>query len=298
MSFDTLKKILSGDVANAGTFTVDYLPGRSAGSYRGGRFHEVNSFRTGRLTAESGKIGVSFGASSVTITNLTGQTMPEGSELFVQLDRIGPDDARRSLMFAKPQAMADLQTVIITLGNPVASDADGIVETQNCTLADGLATGINGAFASGGVATLDVARNVVAAWTGTAVLTVSGFDEYDQPMTESSASGTSMAGKKAFKRIASVTTSADITALTVGTGKVLGIPVFIPGAAHIIRSLQDGGIPTAGTALAGDLTKPTATTGDVRGTYAPNANPNGTIAFQLIACVDDVAFKGLPQYSA
>jgi hypothetical protein len=296
MSFDTLMRILASPVANNGTFTVQYLPDRAAGSYTGGRFHKVNSFLTGELTAESGKISVSFGASEITITNLTGQTIPAGAELVIQLDRIGPNEGNFNLPFANPDQMAELKTVIVSLGAPVASDPDGIVAEQNATLADGLATGINGALASGGETVLDVPRAVVAAWTGTAVVTVHGFDQYGNAMRESSASGTSLTGKKAFKRVTDVTTSANITALTVGTGKVLGLPVFLPGAAHVIRELQNGAAPTAGATVAGDLTAPTATTGDVRGTYAPNTNPNGSNSIQLVLALDDVAFKGLPQF--
>ena len=297
MAFDTLTRVLQSAVANAGTFTVEYPAGRSAGSYTGGRFHEVISNATGRLTAEAGVVSFSFGASNITITNNTGQTIPANSVLYVQLDRVGLDNDRDSMPIANPDKMAYLKHVIVSLGNPVASDADGIVASQAATAVGGLATGINGALASGGEAVLDVPRNVVAAWTGTAVLTVNGFDEYGQPMRESSASGTSFAGRKAFKRVTSITVSADVTGLTVGTGKVLGLPVLLPGSGYLIRSLQDGAQPTAGTPVAGDRTLPSATTGDVRGTYAPNSNPNGALSFQLILALDDAASRGLPQFA-
>ena len=296
MSFDTLKKILGSSVADAGTFTVQYPDGRRAGSYTGGRFHEVNSFATGRLTAEAGRVSFSFGSSEITITNNTGVTMPAGAELFIQLDRAGANSDRAGIPFANADKMGIVKPVLVSLGAAIASDADGIVAEQAATLADGLATGINGALASGGEAVLDVPRAIVAAWTGTAVVTVTGYDEYGMPMTESSASGTSLTGKKAFKRVTGVTTSADITALTVGTGKVLGLPVFLPGSGYVVRELQNGSPPTAGATVAGDLTKATATTGDVRGTYAPNTNPNGSNSIQLLLMVDDVGFKGIPQF--
>jgi hypothetical protein len=296
MSFDTLMRILASPVANGGTFTVQYPPNRGAGSYTGGRFHEVNSFMTGRLTAESGRVSFSFGASEITVTNLTGQTIPAGAELVVQLDRIGPNEGSFNLPFASPDQMAELKTIIVSLGAPIASAANNIVASQAATALSGLATGINGAIAANGVAVLDVPRAVVAAWTGTAVVTIHGFDQYGQPMRQSSASGTSLTGTKAFKRVTNVTTSADITGLTVGTSKVLGLPVFLPGAGHVLRTLQNGAIPTQGVIAAGDLTAPSATTGDVRGTYAPNTNPNGSNSIQLVLALDDVAFKGLPQF--
>jgi hypothetical protein len=241
-------------------------------------------------------VSFSFGSSEVTVTNLTGQTIPAGAELVVQLDRIGPNEGNFNLPFANPDQMAELKTVVVSLGAPIASAANNIVASQAATALSGLATGINGAIAANGAAVLDVPRAVVAAWTGTAVVTVHGFDQYGNAMRESSASGTSLTGKKAFKRVTNVTTSADITGLTVGTGKVLGLPVFLPGAGHILRTLQNGAIPTQGTIVAGDLTTPSATTGDVRGTYAPNTNPNGSNSIQIILALDDVAFKGLPQF--
>lgn len=295
MAFDTLTKVLSSAVADAGTFTVEYPAGRGAGSYTGGRFHEVISNATGRLTAEAGKVSFSFGASEITITNSTGQTIPTGAVLYIQLDRIGLDNDRDSIPLANMDKMAHLTTVVVSLGAPVASDADGIVAEQAATIADGLATGINGALAADGEVELDVPRAVVAAWTTAAVLTVTGFDEYGVAMSESSASGTSMTGKKAFKRVTGVTTSADITGLTVGTGKVLGLPVLLPGAGHVIGELENGTKATAGTTVKADLALATATTGDVRGTYAPNGAPNGSKSIQLILALDDVGSRSVPQ---
>src|SRR3546814_2228644 len=60
----------------------------------------------------------------------------------------------------------------VNLGAPLTADADGVCASQAITAAAGGT--INGAFATGGVATFDVPRNVVAAWTTAAVLPVTG----------------------------------------------------------------------------------------------------------------------------
>src|SRR3546814_17307616 len=60
----------------------------------------------------------------------------------------------------------------VNLGAPLTADADGVCASQAITAAAGGT--INGAFATGGVATLYVPRNVVAAWTTAAGLTVTG----------------------------------------------------------------------------------------------------------------------------
>jgi hypothetical protein len=294
MSFDTMTRMLSSAVANGGTFTVGYLDGRSAGSYTLGRFHKVNGTATGELTQEAGQVSFSFGASEITITNNTGQSIPAGSTLWIQCDRLGIDNPRVKL--TNPGKMGAMNTIVLSLGAPVALDADGIVASQAATSASGLATGINGALASDGACTLDVPRNVVAAWTNTAVLTVTGTDEYGVTIREASASGTSLTGKKAFKTVTGISVSADVTGLTVGTAKVLGLPVFLPAAGLVLAELQNGAVPTAGTTVAGDLTKATALTGDVRGTYAPNTNPNGSNSLQLVVAVDDADFRGVPQF--
>jgi len=70
---------------------------------------------------------------------------------------------------ADPEKMAALTMIRVNLGKPVASDSDGAVASQACTLATGLATGINGALATDGVATFDVKithRSAIAATPG------------------------------------------------------------------------------------------------------------------------------------
>jgi hypothetical protein len=194
--------------------------------------------------------------------------------------------------------LQNLRAHLVDFGAVDTADADGAVASQAATAASGLATGINGALASGGVAIFDVPRNVVAGWTNTAVITVTGTDEYGAVLKESSASGTSFTGKKAFKTVTGVSVSADVTGLTVGSGVVLGLPAFIPYAAgSVVKEIQDGANATAGTFVAGITTASTATTGDVRGTWAPNGTPNGTINFATVLLLDDPNARGNPQFA-
>ena len=134
---------------------------------------------------------------------------------------------------------------------------------------------MTGATAVGGVAILDVARTVVAAWTGTAVMTVTGTDMYGYTQTESSASGTSMTGKKAFATITSIAVSANVTAATVGTGAKLGLPFAVRSGDIFATTLNDAA--DAVTLAAADQTYPaTSTTGDVRGTATATGALNGS----------------------
>jgi hypothetical protein len=120
----------------------------------------------------------------------------------------------------------------------------------------------------------DVPRNVVAAWTGAAVMTVTGLDYWGQPQSEVSASGTAFTGKKTYSAILSVSFSAAVTAATVGFGNVLGLPFRVNHGD--IWAAAFGDAADAGTFVAADLTLPaTTSTGDVRGTYTPAGTLNG-----------------------
>lgn len=288
----TVRLVLASPVANGGTFTVNYPPGTNRGDFVRGVKHRMSALQNLYVAPEG--LGAALGASSATVTYRGATTLPAGTEVWFEFDtgaasfREGPDSGL-------PPRTEVLHPVLVNLGNPVAGAANSISTTQAVAAATVTGALLNGTTAG----TLDVPRNVVAAWTGTAVLTVQGFDEYGMPMRESSASGTSFTGVKAFARVTRVTVSADVTGLTVGTGNVLGLPIRLIGSAHVIRESQDNAAPTAGTVVAGlaPATVSTATTADVRGTYTPNATPNGTIAYALLIATPDPKDRGNPQFA-
>lgn len=184
-----------------------------------------------------------------------------------------------------------------SFGAPLAASANGVCASQSLTA--GVDALINGALASGGVATFATPRNVVAAWTTTSVLTVTGTDQYGETIVESSASGTSFTGKKAFKTITRVRCSISVTGLTVGNGDVLGLPVRVD--ANGIQARNANGAADAGTFVAADANTATATTGDVRGTYDPAVALNGSnVVSVLLYCADPLnkaAAYGVAQFS-
>lgn len=294
--YDVVAVTLGADVAISGTITVTYPNGKTGADYRGGNDGMLISGASEVLFERSGDFTITHGTTTGTVTLRRGRGFTNGQVVNVHLDRAGIGPGEEAVM-ANADKMAPVTVVRVSLGKPATSDADGAVASQACTASGGLATGINGALASGGVATFDVPRAVVATWTGTAVLTVTGTDEYGAVVKESSSSGTSLTGKKAFKTITAVTTSADITGLTVGTGKVLGLPVFLPSTAEILAEFEDEAAPTAGTKAAGVVTTASATTGDVRGTYAPNSNPDGSKQFGLLLALRNPEYTGVSQYA-
>lgn len=303
MSFKTASVVLASAVATSGTITVGYPTGTNKGTYTGAYKHKAFAEGLQASLAAPADFTVSFGASNITVTYLGTTSIPANTKVMFQFDVIGKDRLNvyssdpvnnQSKLAPNTQRMGGLMFMrIIELGAPIAGAANNISASQAITAASATGALLNGTTA--GVA--DVPRNVVAAWTGTAVLTVRGTDEYGNAMTESSASGTSFTGKKAFATITSVKVSADVTAATVGFGNVLGLPIVLPEANLIIKELQDGAAPTAGTTVAQDQATATATTGDVRGTYTPNATPDASKSFQLLVAVPDANDIGNAQYA-
>lgn len=290
---------LGSAVGAGGTFTVNYPTGLSRGDFLGGTKHQLVTTGQRTLYAKSGDFTLTFGASSITVTMATGLALAANTVVYLYLDRSAldwgefPDSAVHD-------RVSKMTTLRVSLGIPATAAANGFFASQNLTAAGvaSVSTTVAAAIAAASLAgTVTIPRNVVAAWTGTAVITITGTDEYGAVLVESSASGTSFTGKKAFKTVTGIAVSANVTALTVGTGVVLGIPIFLHSSATILKELLDDAAATAGTVAAADLTTPSATTGDVRGTYNPNSAPNGSRRYELIVAHRNPVYKGATQYA-
>lgn len=294
MSLKTVSGVLAAAVADGATFAVNYPSGYTRGDFIPGVDHRlvVNQVE---LKAPN-KITLSFGASSVTITNKTGAAFPVGAAFVFQFEVPGNDSGqlanggktRMSRVTPWPIRYANL-------GSPLALSAAGIRA----------AAAVAGAGALAGllVTTLDVPRalTILSAGNDSGItFTVAGKDAYGNAMVEviTGANAGTAAGKKAFASITSITASGAAAGnVSVGWGNVLGLPVYLPNAAHILKELQDGAAATAGTTVAGDQSFPSATTGDVRGTYVPNSAPDGTKAYGLLCALPDPGYLGADQYA-
>lgn len=165
---------------------------------------------------------------------------------------------------------------------PAAAAANAVCASQSVA-GEGALT-VNGASASGGVATFDYARTVnidtSSANNTTQVITVTGTDYWGQAQTEAiTCNGTSTVnGDKAFKTISAVSSNAALTGtITVGNNDTFGLPYRVTDAGYLIRVGWAGALAEdAGTFVAADTAAATATTGDVRGTYTPSSAANGS----------------------
>lgn len=293
MSRYTIQGVLSADVANGATFTVTYPSGTNKGTFTGAVQHGLSI--GGKDLVHFDSFLAAPGASNVTITNRSGSTWAANSAYVLMLEVPGERDVRTANGKNPILRANSMKLVQVNLGAPAAASANGIAASQSVGAAGSFL--LNGALLSGGRMILDVPRNVVGAWTTASILTVTGKDEYGNTVVEVGASGTTFTGKKAFKEITSVTSSAAITAATLGTGDVFGLPLFVESSGQLIKELQDGVTAAAGTLVVGDSAKATSTTGDVRGTYDPNAAADGSRSFQLLFALADPAYRGPSQFA-
>lgn len=229
-------------VAVNGTFTAAYPTDTTAGDFASYGHKIFARGLQAYFTQDNGQISVSFGASDITVTYKGSTSIPANSMIVCEFNIAGKADAPKDIVDPKRAVFANLMK--LDLGAPDTADADGIVESQDLTSAGVYSTlafnGVYGDPYGNAYAILDVPRNVVASWTGTAILTVTSEDEYGDVIVEKSGSGTSFTGKKAVKRITSIAVSANVTSLTVGTGDVLGLPVFVEKVGQILGELKDG----------------------------------------------------------
>lgn len=288
----TINGVLAADVANLGTFTASYPQGTNRGTFTGIFSHGL-SIDDLPLT-HFDQFLAALGAASITITNRSGSTWRAGQRFVLCLEVPGERDVRDRFGRNPINRANSMRITQINLGAPATAAAAGVAASQAVGAAAAFV--LNGSLLVGGRMRFDVPRNVVAAWTGTSTITVTGIDEYGVRVVETSASGTSFAGRKAFVEILSVTSSASITAATVGTGNVLGLPLYVEGAGTIFRELQDGAAASAGTFVAGDSARATALTGDVRGTYTPAAAPDGSRSYQLFIGLAEPGYRGPAQF--
>jgi len=123
-----------------------------------------------------------------------------------------------------------------------------------------------------------VAVSLVTGGTARAY-TITGFDYYGQAMSEviTSVAAATTNGKKAFYQIVSISgAGGSVTAVTVGTTTLLGLPVRVIDGGYLCHVGWNGGfaVDTGSLVVAATATA-TTTTGDVRGTFSPSTAPDG-----------------------
>lgn len=291
MSFVNFDHTLAAALATSGTVNVDYPEGFSRGDFLGAYAHHLVAGQ--EVYDAPNDFTVTLNAGNFTITWKASNTLAAGTTLGIQLDRPGTDSGRQLFDGTEIPGAVEVRSLHIALGSPVAADADGLVASVSP--------------AAGGYLTLltndlDVPRNVTVTSTANdtaRTFTVTGKDVHGQDVVEeiAGANAAAAAGKKAFSSISSIAVDAATAgSITVGWGNVLGLPVFVDKTSDVQR-FEDGVEVATGTLTAADTDTPTATTGDVRGTWAPNTAPNGNVAYTVEVDTTDPGYLGATNYA-
>ena len=226
MAHRVVSGVLASAVADGGTFTVTYPTGYQEGDFIHGHDHRLWIMQTEFKVGQNGGFTISFGDTTATVTWNGATTIPSGTAFYLQLDQGGfshPVDPA-----ALPAHATPLHAVFVNLGSPVAGSSSGIFTSQTvATTTDAVLNGpLLGDITSGRMV-LDKPRTLVGSWTTTAIATIDGLDEFGKVMRETSASGTTHAGTKAFKEITSIQFNVQVTAAFFGTANIFGLPVFL-----------------------------------------------------------------------
>jgi len=131
---------------------------------------------------------------------------------------------------------------------------------------------------------LGVARNIRAVGASASVaavsITVTGRDEYFQAMTQafSGPTGTATTSTtKAFRYVQTVTTNSNTTsAVSIGTGDTIGMPYKMGSYGQALVWFNQSLITNSVGITVADTATPSATTGDVRGTYTLASASDGS----------------------
>jgi hypothetical protein len=292
MGIRTVRTTVSSAVATSGTITFAYPSGFDEGSFRGTYGHTLYARGLQTTFVFPSQFTIAFGA-SVVVTYLGSTSIPANTEVALELNIPGETQLTNGTGGARAGVV---QPYLIDFGSPSTISTTAVLATTavaNSTLVT---------LSSPVVFDWPRAIQIVSSsGSDTAVtVTVRGLDEYGVAMTQTlTTNGTSaVLGTKAFKQVNSYQASgAMVGTLSIGNTKVLGLPFFVPyTSGAVLKEIQDGANATAGTIVAGVLTAPSATTGDVRGTWTPNATLDGAIDLQLVLWTDNPARRGLTQF--
>lgn len=207
--FAKAEKTLAAAVADDGTFTVDYPSGTSQSSFNSGlagsgHYMIVND--NDKWENEDPGISVSFGATEITVTNLTGTSLAAGSEIVLMLDKV--EDGNVVLL----QIPVDLAA--ITAAGDVVTDirpgVDGVIENVEFLVTKPVTTAAKAADLNLEIGTTNVTGGVVALTSAAAT-----------PLGKTIA-GSAITAENTIKRDDKLSVeAANVTAFVEGTGLLL-----------------------------------------------------------------------------
>ncbi len=192
-------------------------------------------------------------------------------------------------------------TIYCDVGQPIAASGNLVVNAQDVT-AGATITNFNAAFAASEPQMTRWGRvlSLVLSAAGAVVVSIRGRDYLGQLMREDITTNgtTAVIGKKAFRYIDSITVPAVAGTISVGVANIFGLPYKLFAVDHESKNQHPSA--NVGTFVAGlqNGVASTATTADVRGTYAPTTVlPDGVNSFFLRYFADHTNGHGNAQFA-
>lgn len=287
--------ILAASVAPSGTVAISLPTGYDVGRVQGGIGH-VLVINQGTLLSPR-DFSVALAGTTATITNRTAGTWAQGSPFILQLNQ--PGDAAKTIAPSRvtDKVVGTALVRLVNIGAPATASATAVLSAVAVAAAN--VNVLPAVFiVPGGCA--GRALTIKSSTTDTTQsITIVGKDIFGVTITQTLALNgtTAVNGTKAFATVTSVTANIALAGnLSVGTIDVFGLPVPVNMLGLVVKDLTDGATSgTAGTFVVADQTAggPSATSGDARGTYAPNTASNGTHYYHVLLIAPDAGFAGI-----
>ncbi|SEG64931.1 hypothetical protein [Bosea lathyri] len=157
--FGRIDTVLAAAVISTGTFDVGYPSGTSQASYQNGLAGAANVMIVNDNDRYSGaQLSVSFGASTITVTNSTGVTLAAGSRVSLMFDQV---DGNNAIFLNFP-----IQLAAITAAGDVVTDFSpgiaGVIEDFTFTVTTPVTTAAKLASLNLEIGTTNVTGGVIA----------------------------------------------------------------------------------------------------------------------------------------
>lgn len=137
-SLGYVKQTLASAVANNGTVTVPYPTGQTRASLSGSSSGDLtlDSGANGILNEGASNFSLAYGASLITITNLSGYSWPAGAELRVSFGENAPVGSYNATVLGAGGSaqQSDVITKLTASGVVVPGSANTVVELNHATV--------------------------------------------------------------------------------------------------------------------------------------------------------------------
>lgn len=266
MPYVSLNIFLEKSVATGDTIAIAYPQGRKRSDLRGGSDHTIG---INDLFFRSPKdFLLNFEHEHIAFTWLRQETIRAGSLLHFSIEDVSRDYYFDRKSGTIVQQMVSCPTFMINLNAPLPAKQSYF--------------GSNLSPDPGGDIPLvhheaDVPRNLTiysSEDNHEVLFRLSGKDFYDNTIVQEIhgiEANQVIETSKTFARLDRVTAGRNARGnFSLGIGRILGLPVVIPGAGYILNELLDDQVIEKGTLITADHNAPTPASGDARGGYIPH----------------------------